>query len=400
MAGKRRDNKNRLLRTGEQQRADGRYMYTYKDNAGRTVYVYSWKLEPTDRVPAGKRDRISLREKEKEIQKNLLQGTAYNGRNMTVAETVENYLGIKANVRSKTMTNYKYVLNLIKKDSFGLMKIDRVKRQDAREWFVRMKNTDNRSYSSIKAVRSIVKPAFDIAIENGQIGINPFDFPLGSVISDDREERQALTYEEKEKFLEFVRNDKRFGQYYDAVSILFHTGLRISEFCGLTIQDVDPVNRRVNIERQLQRAAGKKKYMVEKTKTEAGKRVLAVTEDVCRHFENMIRNRKKPEQEPVVDGISGFISLDKNGMPTLAMHWEKRFKSMVGKYNSVHETKLPRLTPHICRHTYATLNAGAGMNPKILQYLMGHSKIGVTMDVYTHMDMNGIADEVAKIGSV
>ena len=329
-----------------------------------------------------------------------MQGTAYNGRNMTVAETVENYLGIKANVRSKTMTNYKYVLNLIKKDSFGLMKIGRVKRQDALEWFVRMKNTDNRSYSSIKAVRSIVKPAFDIAIENGQIGINPFDFPLGSVISDDREERQALTYEEKEKFLEFVRNDKRFGQYYDAVSILFHTGLRISEFCGLTIQDVDPVNRRVNIERQLQRAAGKKKYMVEKTKTEAGKRVLAVTEDVCRHFENMIRNRKKPEQELVVDGISGFISLDKNRMPTLAMHWEKRFKSMVGKYNSVHETKLPRLTPHICRHTYATLNAGAGMNPKILQYLMGHSKIGVTMDVYTHMDMNGIADEVAKIGSV
>lgn len=79
MAGKRRDNKNRLLRTGEQQRADGRYMYTYKDNAGRTVYVYSWKLEPTDRVPARKRDRMSLREKEKEIQKNLLQGTAYSG---------------------------------------------------------------------------------------------------------------------------------------------------------------------------------------------------------------------------------------------------------------------------------------------------------------------------------
>ena len=71
MSEKRRDNKGRILRTGESQRADGRYMYKYVNRAGETKVVYSWKLVPTDRVPKGKRDAISLREKEREIQRDL-----------------------------------------------------------------------------------------------------------------------------------------------------------------------------------------------------------------------------------------------------------------------------------------------------------------------------------------
>ena len=76
MSEKRRDNKGRILRTGESQRTDGRYMYKYVNRAGETKVVYSWKLVPTDRVPKGKRDAISLREKEREIQRNL-EGNRY-----------------------------------------------------------------------------------------------------------------------------------------------------------------------------------------------------------------------------------------------------------------------------------------------------------------------------------
>lgn len=71
---KRRDNKNRILRTGESQRKDGRYAYKYTDTFGKPQFVYAWKLVPTDKTPAGKRDDISLREKEKEIQKDLDDG--------------------------------------------------------------------------------------------------------------------------------------------------------------------------------------------------------------------------------------------------------------------------------------------------------------------------------------
>ena len=74
MSEKRRDNKNRILRTGESQRKDGRYAYKYIDTFGKPQFVYSWKLVPTDKTPAGKRDDIALREKEKEIQKDLDDG--------------------------------------------------------------------------------------------------------------------------------------------------------------------------------------------------------------------------------------------------------------------------------------------------------------------------------------
>ena len=71
MSEKRRDNRNRILRTGESQIKDGRYAYKYIDTFGNPQFVYAWKLVPTDKTPAGKREDISLREKEKEIQKDL-----------------------------------------------------------------------------------------------------------------------------------------------------------------------------------------------------------------------------------------------------------------------------------------------------------------------------------------
>lgn len=67
MSEKRRDNKNRILRSGESQRKDGRYVYKYIDHRGKSQFVYAWKLVPTDKTPSGKRDDISLREKEKQI---------------------------------------------------------------------------------------------------------------------------------------------------------------------------------------------------------------------------------------------------------------------------------------------------------------------------------------------
>ena len=74
MPGKRRDSKNRILRSGESQRKDGRYAYKYTDTFGKPQFVYAWKLVPTDKTPKGKREDKSLREKGKEIQKTLMTG--------------------------------------------------------------------------------------------------------------------------------------------------------------------------------------------------------------------------------------------------------------------------------------------------------------------------------------
>lgn len=88
MSGKRRDSKNRILRNGESQRQDGRYTFKYIDATGKQQFVYSWKLEKTDKTPQGKRDDISLREKEKLILKDLDDEIVPRGGEMTVLELV------------------------------------------------------------------------------------------------------------------------------------------------------------------------------------------------------------------------------------------------------------------------------------------------------------------------
>ena len=90
MSEKRRDSKNRILRNGESQRQDGRYAFKYIDATGKQQFVYSWKLEKTDKTSQGKRDDISLREKEKLILKDLDDEIVPRGGEMTVLELVKN----------------------------------------------------------------------------------------------------------------------------------------------------------------------------------------------------------------------------------------------------------------------------------------------------------------------
>ena len=88
--------------------------------------------------------------------------------------------------------------------------------------------------------------------------------------------------------------------------ILFHTGMRISEFCGLTLKDIDLENRTVNIDHQLQRTSDMR-YIIETTKTDAGTRVLPITEDVAQMFQAIIEDRNAPKVEKSIDGYSGFL---------------------------------------------------------------------------------------------
>ena len=92
--------------------------------------------------------------------------------------------------------------------------------------------------------------------------------------------------------------------------------------------------------------------------------------------------------------------LDKNEMPMVASHWEKYFQHAVEKYNSIYRVQMPKITPHVCRHTYCSNMAKSGMNPKTLQYLMGHSDIGVTMDTYTHLKEEDARDELERLGFI
>lgn len=255
---------------------------------------------------------------------------------------------------------------------------------------------DGRGSSSIKTVRGVLRPAFQMAMDDDIIVKNPFAFQLAGVVVNTEHTREAITKEQMRKFLKFVHDDNVYCKYYEVFYILFHTGLRISEFCGLTIKDIDLKNRIINIDHQLQRI-GSMEYHIESTKTNAGTRKIPMTEDVFRMFQAILEDRPTDLSEIMVDGYVGFLFRDKDGMPEVALHWEHRFKNTVNRYNSIFKVQMPKITPHICRHTYCSNQAKADMNPKTLQYLMGHSDIGVTMNTYTHLGLDDAKNEMIRM---
>ena len=262
MSEKRRDKKKRILRNGESQRKDGRYAYKYYDNAGNVQFVYSWKLEKGDRLPAGKRDDLALREKEREIKQRLEAKLIPQGGEITVLELVQKYISLKTGVRQNTKTGYNFVLNILKKEEFGKHQINSVRLSDAKLWLIKLQR-DGRGYSTIHTVRGVVRPAFQMAVDDDWLHKNPF--------------------------------------------------------------------------------------------------------------------------------------LDQNGNPTVAMHWEHYFNHICTSYNKLYREQLPNITPHVCRHTFCSNMAKSGMNPKTLQYLMGHSDIGVTLNTYTHVQYDDVETEMKRV---
>lgn len=169
------------------------------------------------------------------------------------------------------------------------------------------------------------------------------------ILINDSVKRDAISKDQMRKFLKFVHDDVVYCKYYEVVYILFHTGMRISEFCGLTISDIDLGKKTVNIDHQLQRLSDMT-LIVEKTKTEAGRRKISITDDVVEMFRAIIQDRPKPKVEPMIDGYTGFLFLDEKDRPFVAMHWQHRFNHMVGRYNDIYRVQMPNITPHICRH--------------------------------------------------
>ena len=383
MSEKRRDNKGRILRTGESQRKDLIYQYRYTDIRGKRRTIYSSNLS-------------ELRKKEAEILKQLSEGIDYAAGQITVIALVERYIRLKQGTRYNTKVGYKFVLNIIKKEDFGYRQIRDIKVSDAQAWMIKL-HDDGRGYSTLTSVRGVIKPAFQMAYNEDAIRKNPFDFKLVDVVPNDSQKRIALTDEQQEIWMNFIREDKTYSKYYDEFVVLLGTGMRVSEFCGLTKDDLQFSERRIRVDHQLVRERGGK-YYVEKTKTECGCRFIPMTDEVYRSLLNILERRKKVAKEFIVDGYSGFLLLDKNDHPKVALHIENEMRWAMKKYSKLHPDKpLPHITPHVFRHTFCTKMANKGMDVKHLQYIMGHSDVSVTLNVYTHANYDLAAEQMLEI---
>ena len=412
MAEKRKDNKGRILRDKERQRPDGKYEYRYW-YMGQRCSLYSWKLVSTDRVPAGKPDELSLREKIKALERDIADGIATSRAARTsMNQLFQMYLASKTKLREKTKETYRYLWKLHVEESwFGNMMVGDVKKANVKRFYADF-GSDHADASVRMMHNNLIRPVLEFAVDNDMIRKNPTKGCLEGY--DGTRKRVALTREQQRIFLDYVGNDTYGKVHLPMIQVMIGTAARISEICGLTWNDVDMKNRMIRIDHQLNydRTDDGMKYSISKPKTESGIRDIPMANQVYKAFleqkkMNVLLGRRGDYE---LDGYSNFVFLNSNQRPYTYRSFNYILYGLVRRYNDKETQQakkekrkpvlLPDISNHILRHTGCTRMAESGMDVKVLQVIMGHSDAAVTLKVYDHVDKERMKKEIQKIENV
>lgn len=366
---RRKDNKGRVLKTGESQRSDGRYCYRYNSLDGKRKYIYDWDLN-------------LLREKERQINRDIEDGVYSN--DISMNECFDRYMKVKTDLREGTRHKYNLEYDRwVRNTWFGHKKISSIKKSDVLLFY--KEKSKSLSDGTIRCIHKYIHPSLEMAVEDDLIRKNPANNCINDYMGN--KPREAMTKEQTIKFLEYAEKKYKYGQeYLLTVKIMLGTGLRVGEVTGITWNDVDFKEKTINIDKQFTLIAGggKHEYHISKPKTDSGYRKIPMSEDV---FEMMQEHKRETYFQSFkygvsIDGYKGFVFHTRTGLPILPNRINDYLSKVITSYNEENEDKLPKISCHTMRHTFCTRMAELGINPKSLQYIMGHSSYKTTADIY------------------
>lgn len=401
MSEKRRDRKGRILRRGELQRNDGKYEYRYYDAIGVRRSIYSWKLIETDTVPQGKRCKQSLRELERQIQRDLEDGIqAHAARRMSLNDMFDHYMELKCELKVSTRTNYQYMYDRYVRETLGSKSITSFRYSDIRTFYNSLLREHGFRPNTMETIHSLLHPVFTLAIRDNLIRTNPSDGVLVDIKKGNQWERpkkHALTEAQQTAFMQFVANSVRYRQWGPLFTVMLGTGCRVGEVIGLRWEDCDFAEETISINHSLlyrqKEPGGACQFLVSTPKTEAGIRVIPMAAEVKRALEcERELQAEVGASDIVIDGYSNFIFTSQTG-GILSPHTVNRAIERIRTAYNKQETELahqeqrePQLLPHFSahtlRHTFCTRFCEHETNLKVIQEIMGHASITTTMDVY------------------
>ena len=404
MAKERRDSKNRLLGKGEYQKPDGRYMYRYTDATGTSRFVYSWTLTKTDRAPSGKSSKMCLRDMEKEIARDIADGirTAEANKN-SLNHYFEKYIEQKGSIRPGSRRNYRMHYNLYVKDTLGNRKIGDIRYSDIKKLYSDLFHKSGLKIGTILNINTVLHPLFGNAVRDGLIRSNPTDGVISELKKETKaeiEKRHALTIEEQTAFVDFVKENKRYSHWLPIITFLLGTGCRIGETVGLTWDDCDFERNIISINHSMSYQAdeitGVSSFSINEPKTKAGIREIPMFEAVRDLLwnERMIQ-LKYGFCDTEVDGYSGFVFVNKDRSAYAPKNINAALIRIANAYNKQElitaekegrkPLVLPHFTAHHLRHTFCTRLCEIEPDVKLIQEIMGHASIKVTMDIYNEV---------------
>lgn len=239
--------------------------------------------------------------------------------------------------------------------------------------------------STINLMRITLLTMFDSAVENGLILKNPVTKAVKCTEGKESKPQKALTVEEQKLFLETAYGSSNYNQY----ALILQTGLRVGEITGLKWGDVDFEEKVIHVRRTMEYVFSQGEWQIGAPKSKMGVRDIPLTQEAVR----LLRSQKKKLNDLKIVPIefSDFVFINRNGEPTKKSTYNKTLSNLAGKAG------IEKFSMHTLRHTYATRCIEAGMKPKTLQSILGHSNIGTTMNLYVHVTKDEKMKEVECI---
>lgn len=400
MADRRKDIKGRNLRDGGDQMKDGRYRFRYYDKNGVRQAVYSWRLVSTDRAPAGKRDGLSLREKEEAIERDRQDGIdGKRAAQVTLNDIFDLYMAGKHELKQSTRTNYNYMYKNYVSDSLGQKKIGSIKYSDIKAFYNSLIREKGFKPNSMEIINTILHPTFTLAVRDGYIRTNPTDGVMAEIKKShnwEKPKRHALTIEEQEVFINYMSGSDIYRHWLPLFTVFLGTGCRVGEIIGLRWKDCDFESRTISINHNLvyrQQDSGNCEMHITTPKTAAGCRTIPMLGEVRKA---LLQERKRQMREggstAEIDGYTDFVFTNRFGYvhnpQTINRAIERIYKAAneeeAAKAKAEHRKPLVirHFSVHNLRHTFCTRFCENETNIKLIQDIMGHSDISTTMNIY------------------
>lgn len=383
----RRLDKNRItLRTGETQRADGTYSYRWTSKDGRRHDIYAPTLD-------------ELREKEELAKIDQHDGIKTETKLITVNELFDMWCDLKRGLKDNTLQNYKYMYNMFVRPSFGKLRITSVKKSDVKRFYNKLADDRILKVSTIDTVHNILHQTFSMAVDDNLIRLNPTENMLKELKKAHNfahEKRKALTVEEQNLFINFLKTNPQYNHWYPVFAVMLGTGMRVGELIGLRWCDIDLDEGNISVNHTLvyyNKGDGKGcSFAINTPKTKAGVRNIPMMDFVKEAF---LLEKKNQEESGIscrasVDCYTDFIFINRFGDVQHQGTLNKAIRRIIRDCNDevFLKTKkkdpvlLPPFSCHSLRHTFTTRLCEEGVNIKVIQDILGHKDISTTLDIY------------------
>lgn len=374
------------LRTGETEKKYGyEYRWTTPDGVRHSTFA------PT---------LDKLRELEEELAADKHDGIKTDVKGLTVNDCFNLWKELKRGIKDSTFKNYIYNYEMFVKPTFGKKKVVQVVKSDVKRFYNNLADDQHLKISTIDGIHNVLHQVFQVAVDDNYIRGNPTDRMLKELKvahGHEVEKRKALTRDQQELFLRYIKETEKYQHWYPIFFIMLNTGMRVGEITGLRWRDVDFEQGFINVNHTLvyynHRDDLGAYFSINTPKTDAGKRDIPMIEGVKEAFEMERQYQAKNgiESKARIDGYDNFIFVNRNGLVQHQGTLNKALKRILRDCNDevllehdleTDPTLLPNFSCHILRHTFATRLCESGVNLKAIQDMLGHVDVSTTMNIY------------------